>query len=175
VDRSERERIMWEGGVGDANPVEHRDSHRLAEDLQWSPLQGKPLPRRLRNFRPDAANYLVSVSGPPPYMQRLQAIERETARHERRLEDAWSALADKCGADAVGFAARWRRIAQRWRFDDVNDLIERHNRHYPIEARLPMDPRTGDFVRVGGERYERRPLEADWILARFPSKLARAA
>jgi hypothetical protein len=50
----------------------------------------------------------------------------------------------------------------------VNDLIERHNRWYPVEARLPMDPRTRDYVKVGGRSYRRDPLDESWILERFP-------
>ena len=64
---------------------------------------------------------------------------------------------------------RWREVAERWNFDEVNDLIERHNRHYPAESRLPMNPRTGDFVLVNGRPYTRRPLDADWVLTLFPA------
>jgi hypothetical protein len=63
---------------------------------------------------------------------------------------------------------RWRELAAGWDFSEVNDLIERHNRHYPAESQLPMNPRTGDFVLVNGRPYTREPLDADWILARFP-------
>jgi hypothetical protein len=52
----------------------------------------------------------------------------------------------------------------------VNDLIERHNRHYPAESRLPMNPRTGDFVLVNGRPYTREPIRASWILERFPAE-----
>ena len=31
-----------------------------------------------------------------------------------------------------------------------------------------MNPRTGDFVHVNGRPYTRRPLDAQWILERFP-------
>jgi hypothetical protein len=31
-----------------------------------------------------------------------------------------------------------------------------------------MDPRTGDFALVNGEHYAKQPLDADWILERFP-------
>ena len=62
----------------------------------------------------------------------------------------------------------WRRIAERWNFSEVNDLIDRHNRWYPIEARLAMDPRTRDYVKVGGRPYRREPLDVAWILERFP-------
>ena len=32
-----------------------------------------------------------------------------------------------------------------------------------------MDPRTRDFVKVGGRSYRREPLDAAWILERFPA------
>ena len=51
----------------------------------------------------------------------------------------------------------------------MNDLIERHNRWYPIEARLPMDPRRRDYALVNGRDYRRRRLDAAWALERFPA------
>jgi hypothetical protein len=56
----------------------------------------------------------------------------------------------------------------------VNELIERHNRWFPAEARLPMDPRTRDFVQINGSSYERQPLDQEWILSRFPADRAAA-
>ena len=32
-----------------------------------------------------------------------------------------------------------------------------------------MDPRTKDYVKVGGRSYRRDPLDAEWILAQFPA------
>ena len=61
-----------------------------------------------------------------------------------------------------------------WCFAHVNELIERHNRNFPAEARLAMDPRTRDFVRINGRPYEREPLDANWILERWPADLAAA-
>ena len=72
------------------------------------------------------------------------------------------------GSDPAAFERAWRRRAATWRFDAVNELIARHNLFYPVEARLPMDPRTRDFVLVGGKPYRIRPLDAAWILERFP-------
>jgi hypothetical protein len=31
-----------------------------------------------------------------------------------------------------------------------------------------MDPRTRDYVKVGGRSYRRDPLDVDWILSQFP-------
>jgi hypothetical protein len=106
-------------------------------------------------------------------MQRLRAIEAEVAEHERALEAAWRELASTA-RDAESFAARWRRRVARWSFAAVNELIEKHNRYYPIEARLPMDVKSGDFALVNGERYDRRPLDEAWALERFPASLAAA-
>jgi len=62
----------------------------------------------------------------------------------------------------------------RWNFSEVNDLIERHNRFYPVEARLPMDVRRRDYALVNGEPYSRSPLDGSWALERFPAELAAA-
>ena len=171
MDRRERQQILGEGGVREPNPVERADERRLAEDLDGSPLRGQPMRRILRNFRPDVAGYVTALGGPRSYMQRLREIERLVERHEREVAAAWAELAMEC-ADPSEFARRWREAADRWRFDEVNDLIERHNRFFPVEARLPMDPRTGDFVLIAGDTYERRPLDAHWVLERCPAELA---
>ena len=57
-------------------------------------------------------------------------------------------------------------------FDDLNDLIDRNNRWYPAESRLPMDPRTGDYALVNGRDYRLELLDADWVLERLPAELS---
>jgi hypothetical protein len=175
VDRKERERILRESGVREATVRERAERSLLEQDLEGSPLKGNPLPRRPRNFRPAVDLYVASLGGPLPYMRRLRQIELETEEHERRLAGAWRQLADECRGDAAAFGRRWRERAERWSFDAVNALIERHNLWYPAEARLPMDVRSGDFVPVGGRSYRREPLGPGWVLRRFPPDLARAA
>ena len=175
MERWERERILGEWGVRDGTARSQDERRRLAEDLEGSPLKGRPLPRRLRNFRPDAASYIASLSGPRPYMTRLREIHDLTAAHERRLSEEWARVAAECRPDEGTFARRWRAVAERWNFYEVNDLIDRHNRWYPLESGLPMDPRTGDFVNVDGKPYRRPPLDAAWVLERFPPLLTRAA
>jgi hypothetical protein len=93
-------------------------------------------------------------------MQRLRQIDDAIDGHERRLAEAYS----EHGAEPEA----WQRVAAGWSFSEVNDLIARHNRWYPIEARLAMDPRTRDYVKIGGRSYWREPLDAAWILDRFP-------
>ena len=153
---------------------ERREAERLVADLEGSPLAGRPLPRRLRNFSPSVEGYALSVAGPPAYAQRLRQIEDEIAVHEERLRVAREELQREVPDPEVR-ARRWHEIAGRWSFHAVNDLIDRHNRWYPVEARLAMSPRTGDFVPVGGKPYRIEPLDAVWVLARFPARERPAA
>jgi hypothetical protein len=149
-------------------PRDRAERAALEEDVKGNPLTGEPLRRRLRNFRPDASAQLAALGGPLAWMRRLRAIEIAVQLHEDQLAEAWEALREECGADQRRFAREWRECAESWDFSEVNDLIERHNRFYPAESRLPMNPRTGDFVPVNGRPYTRSPLDAAWILARFP-------
>ncbi len=101
-------------------------------------------------------------------MLRLREIEQQTADHEERLSDVRLSFAEDFHDDHVAFARAWEALAAGWSFHQVNDLIERHNRWYPIEARLAMDPKTGDYALVNGRDYRLDPLDADWVLERFP-------
>ncbi|HSC93279.1 MAG TPA: hypothetical protein VLB86_16620 [Gaiellaceae bacterium] len=175
MDRREREAILGEWGVRDDTLHARQQREVLARELADSPLKGRAIRARWRNWRPEADSYIAALGGPLPYMRRLRAIHDETEAHLARLDDAWRELAGACGDDEATFARRWRATATGWRFDAVNELIERHNRWYPVEARLPMDPRTRDYALVGGKPYRRRPLDAAWILERFPAELRRAA
>ena len=172
VDRKEREQILgeWSGRVETLRS--EAEGSLLEQDLEGSPLKGKPLRGRMRNFRPAVDTYVASLGGPLAYMQRLRQIELETEQHERLLADAWRDLAAECAGDPAAFAERWRRTAERWNFVAVNDLIDRHNRWYPAESRLPMDPGTGDYALVNGQSYRHRPLDAAWALERFPLRPA---
>jgi hypothetical protein len=169
VERREREAIMRQGVERAETPRDRAEREALAEDLRSNPLAGEPLRRRLRNFRPDPTAQLAALGGPLAWMRRLRAIEIAIELHETQLAGAYRALREQYGGDTEGFARAWRELAEDWDFHEVNDLIERHNRHYPAESRLPMNPRTGDFVLVNGRPYTREPLDAGWILSRFPA------
>ena len=153
--------MLRQGVVLPETPRDRRNLEGLEADLRDSPLRGRVLRQRLRHFRPDAGSYLASLGGPLPYMVRLREIDVLTTEHEQRLAVAYAGL----GGDADA----WRAAVRRWDFSEVNALIDRHNRWYPAESRLPMDPRTGDYALVNGRSYRRRPLDAEWVRERFPS------
>jgi hypothetical protein len=160
VRRTAAEEILGEWGVRDVTPPSKRERDRLEGESELNSLAGAPLRRRISRFHADPDRYLASLGGPLPYMQRLRRIDQETAAQLARLEAA--------RAEHEGDAEGWRRRVERWDFSELNELIERHNRYYPIEARLPMDPRSRDFVKIGGRSYRREPLGAAWVLRRYP-------
>jgi hypothetical protein len=170
VEKAERDLILRQQVTLPETPVERRELAALEEDLKSIALTGKPLALRVRNFASTAEAYLASAGGPLPYMLRLREIERRTAAHEATLGDAWRVLAVECEDDEA-FAVAWLAAARAWSFDELNDLIEKHNRWYPVESRLPMDPRTGDFVPVNGRDYRLRTLDSTWVLERFPPRI----
>jgi hypothetical protein len=174
VEKREREAIMRQGVTLPETPRERRELAGLEEDLRSLPERGRPTRLRLRNFRPAASSYLAAARGPLAYMVRLHVIEAQIAEHEERLAEAWRSLGEECDGDAESFARRWREVASEWSFAEVNDLVERHNRWYPVESRLPMDPRTGDYALVNGRDYRLSPLDTDWVLERFPAALVAA-
>lgn len=158
MDRRRREEILGQWTRAET-PRERRQQQLLGLDLQDSPLRGRPLRRRLRNFRPAADSYVASLGGPLPWMVRLREIDELMTAHERRLAARYAEMP----------RTAWPALAARWDFGDLNGLIAQHNRHFPAESRLPMDPRTGDFALVNGKPYRRLLLGPAWILTRFPA------
>jgi hypothetical protein len=120
------------------------------------------------NVDPRSVDAFLRAGIRPRWMERIIDIERGTAVHRWRLERAYAALRAACAGDREAFGARWRARARAWPFDDVNELIRQHNEWYPIERDLPMNPRTGEFVTVGGRSHRRVELTPAWVLERFP-------
>jgi hypothetical protein len=148
--------------VPDASPVERELAKRFEEAVE-----GAPLSRRARQTKRSVESYLAA-GVLPRYMQRLRDIDDAVVMHTRRLRHAYERLREECGDDRERFARAWRRTAQRWPFDELNELIREHNEWYPVESRLPLDPRTRDYVRMRGRSYRRAELGPQWVLDRFP-------
>jgi hypothetical protein len=173
MDPREAKAIMSQGAIRPETARDREERRVLEADLAVSLLTGKPLEQRLRNFRPGADSAIRALGGPTLWMRRLRTIENELERHEAELGELWPALADEAN-DAEAFSRLWLETARGWSFAEVNELIHRHNRNFPAEARLPMDPRTRDFVKINGRSYERKPLDEQWILERWPADLRAA-
>ena len=113
----------------------------------------------------------LAVGGAPAWSRRLKKIHDLTLAATAELQAAWHMQAQKARGDRPRFTATWRAHAERYDFQRINDLVERHNRYFPAEANLPMDIKTLDYVAFAGGDYRRQRLDAAWILAQFPPDL----
>jgi hypothetical protein len=108
-----------------------------------------------RNFTLTTDDRLRAFTqGPLAYMRRRRAIDdlRETLVR---------ALAEPGPKD---HPARTARIASD--LAKLNQLIDRHNRYYPIEANLPISPRTGQLLDRGVPWRPMPPVTLDELVAR---------
>jgi len=145
----------------------------VGRDLDETTGKGKPLSSRSAQTQRTIDAYLKSGVR-PRWMERVADIDIAIGRERRHLAEAYRALQGECVGDPALFAARWRERAHTWRFDAaLNDLIAEHNDWYPVERDLPLNPRTGDYVRVGGRSYRRPVLGPAWVLEQFPPTFRR--
>jgi hypothetical protein len=106
-----------------------------------------------RNFTIGTDERVRAIAiGPPAHLRRLRAIEDLEEMIVRSLVERISEARAAC----VDIEAYARARPPRRALERLADLIERHNRFYPIEANLPMHPRTGELVDRTGAPF--RPL-----------------
>ena len=173
MDKAERDAILRQGVVlpGDAAPAPR--ARRARRGSRDDPADGQAAARCGRAlFRPSAEAYLVATRGPLPYMLRLREIEQLDG--DARGAAGRGLARSRRGAATADSGALPRRDWPRGRgayvFDEVNDLIDRHNRWYPAESRLPMDPRRGDYALVERSRLPPRAARRRLGPRAFPGR-----
>jgi hypothetical protein len=148
---------------------------RLLADLEASGRLGTPLEASSLPFTvPSEEISRAIVSGPPRFATRRRRIEQTIERLLVTANAAWQALAAEHRSSPARFARAWREWIARAELDQLNKLIDANNRYYPIEARLRIDIRTGNYITFDGQDYRYPPVDAAWLLARFPADLPRA-
>ena len=86
-------------------------------------------------------------------------------RRRRRIEDLEEKILGKLAAAAAPHeVAASPEVVEELAL--LNDLIDKHNRYYPIEANLPIDVRTGRLLERGKPWQPLRPITAGDLLAR---------
>ena len=145
-------------------PIERR----IQSSFEDTAGHGKPLSRRARQTKRTVEAYLAA-GVMPRYMERLAEIDSSLKVQRSRLERAYHRLREEHRDDREAFARAWRERVHAWPFDRLNSLIREHNEWYPIESGLPLDPRTGDYVRRAGRSYRREEIGPDWALELFPA------
>jgi hypothetical protein len=145
------------------SPAERHIARARIEQTPMGPLSSTALER------PKTVEGYLRGAVMPRWMERARQIASETERHRADLREAYDLARELHAGDPDGFARAWRARVQTWPFAGLNELIEQHNEWYPIERDLPLNPRTGEYVLVGGRSYRRPELGPDWILEQFPA------
>ncbi|MCL2825144.1 MAG: hypothetical protein FWD57_14230 [Polyangiaceae bacterium] len=99
---------------------------------------------------------LRAAVGIPAYMRRKRRIEDIEDAMRDALEQLYEqSLIDNRGNEAIA-RSEVVETAQGMDLSALNDLIERHNKYYPIEANLPTDVQSGRIM-AGGKPWEPIP------------------
>jgi hypothetical protein len=102
-----------------------------------------------RNFSLSVGERIRALTiGAPAYSTRKKYAEDL----EEKLLQTLVKLHDTLVARGDDEAAVTRALAQKAATFDLrklNSLIDTHNRWYPVEANLPTDPRTGEYLVYG--------------------------
>ncbi len=101
-----------------------------------------------RNFGLTLSERVRGLGGVPAHLRRKRDIEDLLDAAMKRLREA---------AERGAGERELEREAARVDLLRLNDLIDRHNRYYPIEARLVIDVRSGASLDEGGAPW--KPLE----------------
>ena len=125
-----------------------------------------------RNFTLTTDDRVRAIAGgPPAFARRLRSIEDLEEGIVRVLVE----LCERALAEGVArekLAAHARVAAPLRAFERMLDLVSRHNRYYPVEANLPMHPRTGELMDRTGEPWRpRRAATLDELVARAVERL----
>jgi hypothetical protein len=104
-----------------------------------------------RNFSITTADRIRAAAGPPAYMRRKRHIEDLVASLEQRVRVAIARAGgdvDAARRDAEDSPAIVKLLRE------LDRLIASHNRYYPIEANLRLDPTTRQELDRGGRPWQ---------------------
>lgn len=143
-------------------------AERLMDRKREGEASGQRLSRHALQYQRTLEGYL-QAGNRPRWMERLAEIQQGTARARRQVAAAYERLREEHADDPARFARRWREEAERFSFEELNTLIQQHNDWFPIERNLAINPRTREYVLLGGRSYRREPLDVAWVLEHFPA------
>ncbi len=100
------------------------------------------------NFKITLEARVRAAAGIPAYMRRKRRIEDLEEALRQALAEVYQQALEELGDEASARGVMEER-AKEMDLGLLNDLIDRHNRYYPIEANLPTDVKTGRMMVLG--------------------------
>ena len=105
--------------------------------------KGKPLSIPQFNFTISLEKKVQSMFGTPKYAARARRIENITQQLMEDLSCEYEHMTNQYGENPEIFAQKWKELIDSLELDEINQLIDKHNKYYPVEANLQIDPDTG--------------------------------
>jgi hypothetical protein len=137
------------------------DRHARADDHPATALRSADPPR---NFTLGVDERIRALTiGAPAYALRKRKIEDKEELWVRTLVALHDTLAAN-GCSEAEIAAALEKKAASFDYVKQNALVTTHNRWYPVEANLRIDPRTGGYLVYGRSWHEERTYAAERML-----------
>jgi hypothetical protein len=125
-----------------------------------------------RNFTLTVGDRIRALTiGAPAYATRKKHIEDLEATHVRTLVTLHDTLV-ACGRDEEAVTRALHSRAQALDLKKLNALVASHNRYYPIEANLPVNPRTGEYLIAGRPWRPESPWTEDRLVEQALAAIA---
>lgn len=126
-----------------------------------SALNGADPPR---NFTLSTEERIRALTiGVPSYAERKKHIEDREAGYQKKLGALFDTLAAK-GRSREDIEHALFDLARTFDLAKTNALVEKHNRYYPIEANLPLDPQTGGYLLYGNPWVPEAPFTVQRVV-----------
>ena len=138
------------------NAKERMISEKLKAYKFSDRVKGKPLNIVSGNFTVPLENRIMAYAGIPEYIQRAKLVDEKIIKIKADLKMRYEKLEKKFGNKQVKFNKSWEDILNCYNFQEVNELIIKHNLLYHQEANLRMDFETGEYL-LGSNIWEKTP------------------
>ena len=141
------------------------DSHEFPDTLR-----GKPLKIRQKNFNVPLAKRVQSYLGAPEYAARARKIEDAIEQLMTELSLEYAEMTNAFEDKPDLFSKKWTALIASLDLKELNALIDKHNRYYPLEANLRTDPDSGKYLMGGTVWEQKEKITKDDLIKRFPIK-----
>jgi len=144
---------------------EKLESHAFSDKYK-----GKPLKIRQVNFTVPLEKQILSYVGVPEYVKRAKVVEEKIIKIKLDLKRQYDSLGETSGNNLDSFNNAWDSILKSYDFQEINELIEKHNLLYPQEANLRMDTNSGEYL-LGSKVWKQTPVfSISFIVEELPFK-----
>lgn len=155
------------------SPREQDLARRIDQTAPAVETSVRPLQLNSSPFSISVADYLKAAAGPPAWSRRLVRIQNLQNALREQLDVAWREHSLRFAAQPQARAAAWRAYVGAIDLAPLNDLIEKHNAYYPIEARLRMQWPSGRYLLPTGAQYPLEHVIVDALLEEYPPDVTR--